>query len=144
MSCPTPGGAVASQWLPLNPMGALAALGVSLWEGDIHPLPLGKVLAPAMGLLKSLQAVGFGCMKQVHDTASPTLSWDAPPLPHPVPSSPHLSLTQKACPQARSNSSCSWVLRLCTTGTGQAPVVGPWLVLLQTWFAVHLQYWSWQ
>lgn len=38
-------------------MGAVAATGVTLWEGDIHLFPPGNVTGPAMGLLQSVMAV---------------------------------------------------------------------------------------
>lgn len=53
---PNSEGAAVPKWLPLWPVGAAAAVGISSGEGDICPLLLRKILTPTVGLLQSLLA----------------------------------------------------------------------------------------
>lgn len=50
-------GAVVPKQLPLHPMDIAAAIGSTLREGDICPLPRGKSAGPPIGLFKSVPAV---------------------------------------------------------------------------------------
>lgn len=54
-------------WFPLHPVGTAAATEVSLGEGDIGPLPLNKIPAPAMGPFKPVPGYLCGVANVLYD-----------------------------------------------------------------------------
>lgn len=83
-----PVGAVVAKHLPLQPMGAMAAIGGSLGKGNGCPFPPGKGTGPPKGLLTSVPTIlpaiwpwriGFGC--EGHCCSHLVLPLSCPVLP---------------------------------------------------------------
>lgn len=79
-------GAAVEPWLPLQPAGTAAAKGISLREGDVHPLPCRESPSHHNGLLKSSAALLLAktgavlCPAAQPEAVHRIRQWRSPPI----------------------------------------------------------------
>lgn len=131
LSCLGTEGTMIAKQLLWHLMGAAAAVGGSLVEGYLHPLPVSKGAGLPIGLLKSTRLFYWHILEDLHvGQQGPTRNWQwrpsqIPPVLHssrPLPPSPSSLPTQKELTAMYSRKGTKHFVQFCVVYHCLSPV----------------------